>query len=401
MLRSLVERRPELEIRVLVWSMAVVHAPGASLPLIFGADWDNHPRIRVQLDRRHPLYAAHHQKIVCIDDEIAFVGGIDLTVGRWDDPDHNEHDDRRTDPNGSCYQPVHDVQLVLDGPAASSVAAQVARERWYKATGEVLPDAKPAGRIWPAGLEPDFENVHVGISRTCPKWGDEDCVRESEQMAIDALRSARHSIYIESQYFTASRIGRVLRELLAKRDGPEIVVVVGRNSRGRLERYVMGNNRDRLARRLAAADTHNRFRVYCPVVPCEKGQADLKVHSKVMVVDDTFLRVGSSNMNNRSQGLDTECDVAIEAADDSTKRAISRVRNSLLSEHLGADCGAFGHALAHEGSLVRTIERFNRRPRGLSELAAAAQHGPVRAVLGTRLLDPARPLPLSSLLRWS
>ena len=84
LLRSLVEARPELEIRILVWSVAVLHAPGAPLPLLFGAEWQEHPRITLKLDTRHPLYAAHHQKIVCIDGGLAFVGGIDLTVRRWD-----------------------------------------------------------------------------------------------------------------------------------------------------------------------------------------------------------------------------------------------------------------------------------------------------------------------------
>ena len=88
LLRSLVEERPELEVRILVWSVAVVHAPGAPGPLIFGADWQNHPRLHIKLDTHHPLYAAHHQKIVCIDDALAFVGGMDLTVERWDTERH-------------------------------------------------------------------------------------------------------------------------------------------------------------------------------------------------------------------------------------------------------------------------------------------------------------------------
>ena len=84
LLRSLVEARPDLEIRILVWSIAVLHAPSDSLPLLLGADWQEHARIQLRLDTEHPIYGAHHQKIVCIDDRLAFAGGIDLTVGRWD-----------------------------------------------------------------------------------------------------------------------------------------------------------------------------------------------------------------------------------------------------------------------------------------------------------------------------
>jgi phosphatidylserine/phosphatidylglycerophosphate/cardiolipin synthase-like enzyme len=63
-LRNLVEIHPDLEVRILVWSMAVVHAPSAPLPQILGSPWEEHPRIQVRLDTKHPIYGAHHQKIV-------------------------------------------------------------------------------------------------------------------------------------------------------------------------------------------------------------------------------------------------------------------------------------------------------------------------------------------------
>src|SRR5918997_6031104 len=137
LLRSLIEARPELEIRILVWSVAVVHAPGAATPLLLGAEWQDHPRIRLKLDTRHPIYAAHHQKIVCIDEALAFVGGIDLTVRRWDRPEHLPNDLARVSPEGVPYSPVHDVQMVVDGAAAKAVCA-LGRARWPKATGEKL-----------------------------------------------------------------------------------------------------------------------------------------------------------------------------------------------------------------------------------------------------------------------
>jgi phosphatidylserine/phosphatidylglycerophosphate/cardiolipin synthase-like enzyme len=390
LLRSLVEKQPDLHVRVLVWSTAVVHAPGASLPLLLGADWEKHPRIRVQLDTRHPPYAAHHQKMVCIDDDVAFVGGIDLTVGRWDSCEHVESDGRRVNPDGSCYNPVHDAQAVVQGPAAM-VLGDVARDRWLKATGEQVPLAQPAGDLWPHDLEPQFRDVPVAISRTLPAWGGEACVRESVTMVLDAIRASRHSIYIESQYFTSASVGEALRGQLAKPEGPDVVVVVGLSSRGLLERYVMGNNRDRLARQLKATDPYGRFRIYYPTLPCGGRTTALKIHSKLMVVDDILLRVGSSNMNNRSEGLDTECDIAIEATDAGTGRAIAQVRDMLVGEHLGTGPDIVARALAEEGSLVRAIERLNRGRRGLRELALASGRS-LRPVPGTWLLDPPQPL---------
>jgi phosphatidylserine/phosphatidylglycerophosphate/cardiolipin synthase-like enzyme len=391
LLRSQVEAHPELDVRVLVWSAALVHAPGASLPLLLGADWDQHPRIQLVLDRHHPFYAAHHQKIVCIDDAVAFVGGIDLTVGRWDTPRHSEHDARRVNPDGRPYPPVHDVQALLDGPAAKAMG-EIARARWLRATGERVPYNEKAGDCWPGKLEPHFERVHVAISRTTPEWEGERWVCESAWMVADALRSARHTIYIEAQYFAAVSVCDILLASLSRPAGPEIVVLVGLNSRGLLERYVMGKNRDRLARRLARADKRNRFRIYYPVVPCDGGVADLKLHSKLIIVDDNFLRVGSSNLNNRSEGLDTECDIAIEARNADTRQAIARVRNELLGEHLGRGQGELADVLAGEHSLIGTIERLNNTSgRGLRELPAVSLRGATWPVAGTSLLDPVRP----------
>ena len=67
LLRRLVEERPELEIRVLVWNLSVLHAPGASLPHLLGEDWEDHPRISVRLDANHPALGAQHQKIIAVD----------------------------------------------------------------------------------------------------------------------------------------------------------------------------------------------------------------------------------------------------------------------------------------------------------------------------------------------
>ena len=101
---------------------------------------------------------------------------------------------------------------------------------------------------------------------------------------------------------------------LAEPDGPEIVLVVPRICSGWLEERTMGVGRARLLHQLRAADQHGHFRVYHPRLP-GSGDAcpDLNVHAKVMIVDDVLARVGSSNLSNRSMGLDTECDLVLDA----------------------------------------------------------------------------------------
>jgi phosphatidylserine/phosphatidylglycerophosphate/cardiolipin synthase-like enzyme len=390
LLRSLVELHPELEIRILIWSIATLHAPGETLPLIAGAEWQNHPRIDLRLDHEHPIYAAHHQKIVCIDDSLAFAGGMDLTVDRWDTQRHGADDPLRLTPDGSAYAPVHDLQMMAEGAAAQAIA-EVARQRWRQATGEALAPVGRDASLWPADLEPDFVGTPIAIARTAPQWGDKPAIREVAALTMDMLRAARHSIYIEAQYFSSFVIGDLLARHLADPDGPEVVIVTSMTLPGAFERFVMGSNRDRLIRRMRRADRFDRLRVYHPVVPAEGSDCAVMIHSKLIIVDDVLLRVGSSNLNNRSVGLDTECDLAIEATSAAERRSIEQLRASLLAEHLGVDPQSVAQALATEGSLVRVIETLNKGPRGLRPFEALATRGPARPLLGTGLLDPKRP----------
>jgi phosphatidylserine/phosphatidylglycerophosphate/cardiolipin synthase-like enzyme len=401
LLRSLVEANPDLEVRILVWSVAVVHAPGAPGPLIFGAEWQDHPRLHLKLDTHHPLYAAHHQKIVCIDDALAFVGGMDLTVERWDTHRHACDDPIRLKDDGCIYEPVHDLQMVVDGEAARSVA-EVGYGRWKSATGEELSPAMPDGTDpWPEELAADFVNVPVAIARTYPAWGDQPAAQEAAALTLDALSAAKKSIYIEAQYMTAPAIGDVLEQRLADPDGPEIVVIQTHESHGWAEELVMGTNRDRLIRRLRKCDHYDRLRVYYPVIPNGAGgECQVLIHSKLIIVDDVFLRIGSSNLNNRSMGLDSECDLAIEATGEEERRTIACLRDRLLAEHLETQPDTFTEVLEEAGgSLIRAIDRLNMAVRGLRPFGAMADDGPDAPAPGTGLLDPLEPFEPLSLFR--
>ena len=400
LLRSLVEEKPDLEIRILVWSIAVVHAPGAPGPLIFGADWQGHPRLHLKLDTHHPLYAAHHQKIVCIDDALAFVGGMDLTVERWDTHRHACDDSIRRKDDGSIYEPVHDLQMAVDGEAAHALA-EVGYGRWKFATGEELAPVSTEPDPWPAGLLPDFHHVPIAIARTYPAWGEQPAANEAAALTLDALSAARKTIYIEAQYMTAPCVGDVLERHLADPNGPEIVVIQTHESHGWAEELVMGTNRDRLIRRLRKCDRHDRLRVFYPVVPNgEGGECQVLIHSKLIIVDDVFLRIGSSNLNNRSIGLDSECDAAIEATTEAVRRTITELRDRLLAEHLDISPETFARTVAGKGgSVIAAIEQLNTGVRGLRPFGAMSDHGPDVPAAGTGLLDPLEPFEPLSLFR--
>ncbi len=395
-LRALADARPELTIRILVWSLAVVHAAGAPLPLLTGLGWPDHPRIWLKLDSEHPLHAAHHQKIVCIDEKLAFVGGIDLTVGRWDTHAHLPNDPRRRNPDGSCYGPVFDREIVVDGDAARQVA-EIARARWQAARNEILPSPRSGPELWPPGLQPDFVDVPVGLMRTIPGWRGQRAVREGAVGTAAALRAARRTVYIEQQYLTATFVGRILADLLRQANGPEIVLVLNANLEGRIERLFMGGNRDRLLRRLKLADQFGRLRSVYPVVPGPDGDCPVKVHAKLIMVDDVFLKIGSSNLNNRSAGLDTECDLAIEAADEQNRQRIAEIRDRLVAEHLAIEPAAVAEAVAETGSLIQAIDRLNEANR-LRPFKILPERHIGGQVWGTSVVDPKRPLPLPALI---
>src|SRR3546814_1276755 len=92
------------------------------------------------------------------------------------------------------------------------------------------------------------------------------------------------------------------------------------------------------------------------------------VHAKVMIVDDRLLRIGSANLNNRSMGTDSECDLALEAANAEDRAAISRLLHRLLAEHPGRDSEEIAAMLAQEGSLLGLVARSEEHPSELQSL---------------------------------
>ena len=395
-LRALVEQRPELEIRILIWSVAAFHAPGAPLPLLLGAEWEDHPRVQLRLDTRHPFYASHHAKVVCVDDSIAFVGGIDLTVLRWDTPDHPlESPHRISQRDGKPYGPVHDVQMAVDGDAARAVADFV-RERWARVIGETV---APAGGVaWPEQLAADFSDVDVGIARTLAPYDGRDGIHEGAMMIHDALRAAKTLIVIEAQYVTSRSIARVLKRHLRHPDGPEILMVVRDTFVSKLEEIVMGQAQNWLVGMLRRNDPHGRFQAFYRAVSAGDGrECTVNVHSKAVMIDDVFLRVGSSNLNRRSLGLDTECDLAIEARSAAHREAVAAVRNGLIAEHLGATPQEVEAAYARDGSMLAAVRSITGRTSSLRPLPRR----PISAALGllTAIADPAGPFdPIGFLL---
>lgn len=360
LLNYAVRCNPGLRVYVLRWDLAFLKLPFRGTTPFFLLEWLGRHRLHFHLDRHHPLGGCHHQKVAVIDDALAFCGGIDVTGGRWDTPAHLDDDPARVWPDGTPHGPWHDVTTAVDGAAARALG-DLARDRWFAANGW-KPSPPPSNKdCWPEGLKPTFEGVKVAIARTQPAYDGEPEVREIEALYLAAIASARRSIYLESQYFSAHQITEALERRLIEPDGPEIVIINPDRAQGWLEEKVMGAGRSLLLGRLRAADRYGRLRFCTPVTA---GGIPIYVHAKVLVVDDTLLRIGSSNINNRSLGVDTECDLAVEVQPEDPREAdvrcaILRVRDGLLAEHLGVTCDEFQAALRTENaSLVQALDRL-------------------------------------------
>ncbi len=396
-LNFLVRRRRGLHIHILNWDYPMVFGADREFPPLLGFGWKPAHRVHLRYDDTHPLGGCQHQKVVVIDDALAFSGGIDLTVRRWDCPEHAADDPRRV-AYGKPYPPFHDLMIAVDGEAAAQLGA-LTRERWLAATGHALHPVAAGHDPWPEGLAADATGVEVGISRTVPPRGELPAIHEVERLYLDMIAAARHTLYIENQYFTAPRIGAALEKRLGEPDGPEIVLVVRLLSHGWLEEATMHVLRTRLIQRLQAADRYGRFKVYYPQVPGLAEGTCVDVHSKLMIVDDRMLRIGSSNLCNRSMSVDTECDVVLEARGRPQIAGVIRdFRERSLAEHLAVSPVRLRDALAAaNGSLHGAIAALGTGERTLRELTDVPDW-PEALVNVAAVADPEEPIALQALM---
>lgn len=398
-LSALVRQRPDLEIKLLLWDYAAIYTLEREKMPALALQWSTPPQVELCLDKMAPVGASHHQKLVVIDDAIAFTGGIDLTIRRWDTPAHNADNPLRTDPAGIAYPPFHDVQLMVDGAAAAALA-EVARRRWRRVTREDLAPLKSASDdLWPADIAPRLRDVPLGIARTQPAYDSEPEIREVEALYHDMIASAERCIYIENQFLTCTKVAAALVRRLRERPSLEVVLVTPETYAGWFEQQSMLAGRIRFMQVLEDAGLRHRVRILHPRVGHGEEAAEVKVHAKLMIVDDRLLRIGSANLCNRSFGLDTECDAVLAPAEAVGRAAIARLRAELIGEHCGAKAVEIARLMArHDGSLFAVLDALAGRERRLLPVGeqALAEVAPVAAI--GQLADPARPLSAESYL---
>lgn len=362
-LRGLAAQRPELDIRVLCWKAALPVAITQSMyPQRSRGDFEG-SAVKFVLDESLPFGASHHQKIVVIDDKIAFSGGCDFGPDRWDTCDHLDDNLRRAATPGDhpCFDARHEVMSLVDGAAAQALG-ELFRARWSRATGEnITPPEQSASDPWPDGVVPQFGRVRVGLSRSAAAWGDYPKQREVETLYLASVAAAKTCIYMENQYFTSPVMAEALAQRLSDPAGPEVVLISTEHSPSYFDQMTMDRTRSLFIKRLQEADKFDRFRIYSPVTSLGRT---IIVHAKLAIIDDVLLRVGSANINNRSFGFDTECDLSIEPSGETrtaSRAAIRAIRTRLVAHWLACEEDVLTGAMKAAGSLGAGIDALRAR----------------------------------------
>ena len=381
-LKRLAKDKPKLDVRILCWKSALPVAATQHWFTLTDRKVFAGSEVKFVLDGKLPMGASHHQKMIIVDDAIGFCGGGDIGPDRWDTALHLDDDPRRRRSQRKSdrkdYDSRHEVMGVVEGAPARALGA-LFRDRWARATGEVLPELPLAKPIWPAGVAAQFKGVEVGLSRTAGAWRDYAEVREVEALHLESIRAARRCIYMENQYFTSPLIASALARRLAEPGGPEVVLIGAERSPSYFDQMTMDATRVKFIQRLKRADKHGRFQAYSPVTTLGRI---IIVHAKLTIIDDRLLRIGSANLNNRSMGFDTECDLSFEAtgrAGTGNRGEIQRLRTRLLAHWLGCDAASVERAITKAGGVGKGLEALRNagyvrlRPIGLAPLNPLAE----------------------------
>lgn len=386
-LNALCERNPELHVNLLAWDFHVVFALEREWMQRLVFHWTTHERLRFRFDSSHVDKGCHHQKFAVIDGHVSFLGGLDLCDHRWDVRNHRDDDPMRIS-RGEPHKPFHDIQTYLVGRDVGASLEELFVCRWKLADGDPFEPKPPSDAEVREAIErwrsspPRGAHVlptsRVALSRTDPKGSpskstdDAHECHEITDLYVSAIRAADSSIYVETQYFSSAKIAEALCERLRAQGRPALDVVLVLNMRAETlkEEIAVGLAQAKvlLDVRKAAEGTAHRLGIYYTVPESKDGKEPERatyIHSKLMIVDDRFLAIGSANLTNRSNSVDTELNASFEAEgdDDPLRESIRRLRCGLVAEHLGETSRELGFDDARVEALDGRAERKDGRLR--------------------------------------
>ncbi len=371
-LNRLCAEKPDLHVYILAWNFSVFFAFEREWFQEYIFRWTTCPKIHFRFDASQAIGASLHHKFVVIDGKLAFAGGMDICANRWDDRCHDPGNPYRIEPGDEPYGPYHETQCCLTGEIVGALE-EIYKRRWVNSGGYQLELKRP-----PDGPEIIFkssialEAKTAAISRTQTKTLTiPDDFREIKALYQDAVLSAREVIYVENQYFTSLAIYKALvRRMRQRRGDPmQIILVLPERPEAFIEQFGLGEAQSRLLGLLKeeAEKTGHFFGAFYSTGFESGEEKPTYTHSKLFIVDDRFLNIGSANTTNRSLSLDSELNISFEAAGQAERELIRSVRHarvSLLMEHAGLFGLEARRTFAKTGGLVSALEELAANKRG-------------------------------------
>ncbi|MDI1308848.1 MAG: VTT domain-containing protein [Methylotenera sp.] len=397
------EQSPELSIYLNRWNYSIFLA--AERETFSSMKWKMNgiQNLEFIFDDQLPLGASHHQKVIVVDDEIAFCGGMDIAIARWDNRQHHVKENKRRDPQGTLvlgfekkYIPYHDAQMLVAGDAAQSLG-ELARKRWFLATGKHAKppqpyDIKKIPSAWPDSVSPVLENARIGISLTMPRFREQHLDRGVEHLYLDMIEKAERFIYMENQFFTHREIAEALNKRLKEKPELRVLMLSCKDPQGFMERKTMYFGRVHFKDALTKDGVGDRVVMAYPISQENNAKEQVRVHSKVMIVDENYLRIGSSNLNYRSMTLDTECDLLVESTNNKTREGVASIRDDLIREHTGREVEDIERIICEGFSVKEFLQDVPTSRQHLREINDEAYRHEKFARFFTRFGDPSKPL---------
>lgn len=304
------------------------------------------------MDNRFPAGGSNHQKFAVHKNganAAAQLGSIDISKTRWDTTAHLV---TNPDRNPTFGKPTHDTGVSVEGPAVVDIERSY-RERWNDSTRtfglEPLLPAQPlistplsspaAGGTHSVQVLRTFGITYATFGYSWSSTG-EFTVWASY---LNAIKHASNYIYIEDQYFMpfdwppcfartgAARDTDIVFQLgEAMKRGVNVAVLTPSNAEDsthvfqKYQRDVGVNYLNGVRTAGSSGDVL--------VSSLQNSGTDVYVHSKLMIVDDEFVAIGSTNVGQRSMTHDGELHIGVV---DAAGTFAKEFRTSLWGEHSG------------------------------------------------------------------
>lgn len=331
----LCDQRPELQIYILMWDHAYFYV--LERESLQGRVWEDiHPRVHFVFDNRHSLGSSHHEKISVFDGQVALCGGIDLCDERWDSPQHLYSDPRRSlNWRAEQHGPYHDLAVQVTGPVCAKMHDHIAK-RWRMISSVPFPTSSHRS---PGFLLESSGSHHVYLSRTIAQMnasrGESRITREVEFLFRDLIQLAQERIILEGQYYWSKNMNDMLMAKMAQMRGRKFevyIILADLQSVQSLTKHMTYYELELIRNLQVMAEYFGTKLVIGSPFVCASGvrAKPIYIHSKILVIDDRYLGIGSANFSTRALRVDTELHITLAATTEQEREHIRQVGNQVL-----------------------------------------------------------------------